>query len=60
MQAMRALNRLQAAPTFQSRRTQALEAATLSVESSALNVERSAPKGAVFLSYARDDATAGN
>jgi TolB-like protein/Tfp pilus assembly protein PilF len=30
----------------------------LSVERSALNVERSAPKGAVFLSYARDDAAA--
>ncbi len=30
----------------------------MSVESSALNVERSAPKGAVFLSYARDDSAA--
>lgn len=28
----------------------------MSVESSALNVERSAPQGAVFLSYAREDA----
>ena len=30
----------------------------MSVERSALNVERSAPKGAVFLSYAREDTDA--
>ena len=31
---------------------------SLSVERSELNVERSAPKGAVFLSYAREDTDA--
>jgi hypothetical protein len=30
----------------------------LSVERSELNVERSAPRGAVFLSYAREDTDA--
>ena len=30
----------------------------MSVERSELNVERSAPKGAVFLSYAREDTDA--
>ena len=45
------------APTSQTNRItfRLPEDEHLSVEGSALNVERSAPKGAVFLSYARED-----